>query len=137
MNVDPADARYRRPLERSASALAADIGADCEVILLGSIASAKYVDVLLRIFAGRLLFPAEFVGRGDMSRGGLMLRWLLYWLFEDPYRSRIPSLVMGSVLVIVAVQIWVVAFLADLQAASRRLLAEARARDRKRALDLE
>jgi hypothetical protein len=74
VDVDPADVRYRRPLERSARALAADIGADCDVVLLGSIASPKYVDVLLHIFAGRLLFPAEFVGRGDMSRGGLMLR---------------------------------------------------------------
>lgn len=74
VDVDPADPRYRRPLERSARALAADLGGDCDVILLGSIASAKYVDVLLRIFAERLLFPAEFVGRGDMSRGGLMLR---------------------------------------------------------------
>jgi hypothetical protein len=74
VDVDPADARYRRPLERSAGALAADIGTECDVVLLGSIASPKYVDVLLRIFAERLLFPAEFVGRGDMSRGGLMLR---------------------------------------------------------------
>ena len=74
VDVDAADARYRRPLERSAAALAADIGPDCDVVLLGSIASPKYVDVLLRIFPQRLLFPAEFVGRGDMSRGGLMLR---------------------------------------------------------------
>ena len=74
VDVDPADARYRRPLERSARALAADIGPDCDVVLLGSIASPKYVDVLLHIFGGRLLFPAEFVGRGDMSRGGLLLR---------------------------------------------------------------
>ena len=66
-----------------------------------------------------------------------MVRWLLYWLFEDPYRSRIPSLVMGSVLVIVAVQIWVVAFLADLQAASRRLQAEARVRDRQHMFGLD
>ena len=44
------------------------------VILLGSIASGKYVDVLLPIFGERLVFPREFVGRGDMSRGGLMLR---------------------------------------------------------------
>jgi len=44
------------------------------VILLGSIASPKYVDVLQSIFGERLLFPADFVGRGDMSRGGLMLR---------------------------------------------------------------
>jgi hypothetical protein len=74
VNVDPADARYRRPLEQSARALAADIGPDCDVVLLGSIASPKYVDVLLKIFDGRLLFPLDFVGRGDMSRGGLMLR---------------------------------------------------------------
>ena len=74
VNVDPADARYRRPLEQSARALSADIGPDCDVVLLGSIASPKYVDVLLKIFDGRLLFPIDFVGRGDMSRGGLLLR---------------------------------------------------------------
>ena len=45
-----------------------------EVILLGSIATGKYVDVLLANFGERLRFPADFVGRGDMSRGGLMLR---------------------------------------------------------------
>ena len=49
-------------------------GADCDVVLLGSIASPKYVDVLLEIFGDRLMFPVDFVGRGDMSRGGLMLR---------------------------------------------------------------
>lgn len=74
VDVDPADARYRRPLERSASSLAAEIGPECDVVLLGSIASPKYVDILLEYFGERLLFPLEFVGRGDMSRGGLMLR---------------------------------------------------------------
>jgi hypothetical protein len=74
VDVDPADRRYRDPLERTAKTLARDIGADCDVVLLGSIASPKYVDVLQAIFHDRLLFPAEFVGRGDMSRGGLMLR---------------------------------------------------------------
>ena len=64
---------YRRPLEQSARALAGEIG-DTPVVLLGSIASPKYVDVLLDIFGERLLFPQEFVGRGDMSRGGLLLR---------------------------------------------------------------
>ena len=64
---------YRGPLERSARALAAEIG-DTPVVLLGSIASPKYVDVLLDIFGERLQFPQAFVGRGDMSRGGLLLR---------------------------------------------------------------
>ena len=73
-DVDAANARYRRPLEVSARALLAEIGPDCDVVLLGSIASPKYVDVLTGIFGERLRFPAAFVGRGDMSRGGLMLR---------------------------------------------------------------
>lgn len=72
--IDAGNPRYRRPLEASAAGLARRIGEDCEIVLLGSIASAKYVDVLSRVFADRLRFPADFVGRGDMSRGGLLLR---------------------------------------------------------------
>ena len=68
------DPKYRKPLLSSAKTLASEIGPECDVVLLGSIASAKYVDVLLEIFGERLLFPIEFVGRGDMSRGGLLLR---------------------------------------------------------------
>jgi hypothetical protein len=74
VDVSVDNPKYRKPLERSARVLAADLGARCDVVLLGSIASPKYVDVLLDIFGERLLFPAEFVGRGDMSRGGLLLR---------------------------------------------------------------
>jgi len=72
--IDLTNERYRRPLEQGALALSASIGPDCDVVLLGSIASGKYVEVLLPIFGERLLFPPAFVGRGDMSRGGLMLR---------------------------------------------------------------
>ena len=72
--IDVRNAAYRRPLEQAARALLAAIGPDCEVVLLGSIASGKYVDVLLPIFGERVTFPVHFVGRGDMSRGGLMLR---------------------------------------------------------------
>ena len=72
--IDLTNSRYRVPLERGARALYDSIGADCEVVLLGSIASGKYVEVLLPIFGERLVFPPAFVGRGDMSRGGLMLR---------------------------------------------------------------
>jgi hypothetical protein len=74
VDVSPDNPKYRRPLERAARAIAADVGTACEIVLLGSIASGKYADVLLGIFGERLLFPAEFVGRGDMSRGGLLLR---------------------------------------------------------------
>lgn len=72
--IDPASANYRVPLERSARALLEAVGVDCEVVLLGSIASGKYVEPLQPVFGERLLFPHAFVGRGDMSRGGLMLR---------------------------------------------------------------
>jgi hypothetical protein len=71
--VHAANETYRRPLEQSARALQREVG-DCEVVLLGSIASPKYIDVLLGIFGDRLRFPIDFVGRGDMSRGGLLLR---------------------------------------------------------------
>jgi hypothetical protein len=74
VDVSAANPAYRAPLETSARALAEDVGAECDVVLLGSIASGKYVDVLQSIFGERLLFPTDFVGRGDMSRGGLMLR---------------------------------------------------------------
>ncbi|MCL4811491.1 MAG: hypothetical protein KJ061_03350 [Vicinamibacteraceae bacterium] len=66
--------RYRAPLERAARALDAEAGPGCEVVLLGSIATPKYVDVLVDVFGERLVFPSAFVGRGDMSRGGLLLR---------------------------------------------------------------
>ncbi len=72
--VHAGNADYRRPLARSARALERELGGEGDVVLLGSIASPKYVDVLLGIFGGRLLFPSSFVGRGDMSRGGLLLR---------------------------------------------------------------
>jgi hypothetical protein len=67
-------AEYRGALERSARALNALLDERSLVVLLGSIATGKYVDTLLDVFGARLHFPAEFVGRGDMSRGGLMLR---------------------------------------------------------------
>ena len=74
VDIDLDNPAYRRPLERAAVALHDAIGDDCEVVLLGSIASGKYVELLLPTFRQQLVFPPHFVGRGDMSRGGLMLR---------------------------------------------------------------
>jgi hypothetical protein len=68
------NARFTEPLAATAADLARAIGPVCQVVLLGSIASPKYVDVLLDVFGDRLHFPLDFVGRGDMSRGGLLLR---------------------------------------------------------------
>ena len=74
VDIDLRNAAYRAPLERGARALVDAIGPECEVVLLGSIASGKYVELLQPIFRSKLMFPPAFVGRGDMSRGGLMLR---------------------------------------------------------------
>jgi hypothetical protein len=68
------DPRYRRPMLRDAKVLAEHVDPACEIVLLGSVATGKYVDVLTDVFGPRLLFPSAFVGRGDMSRGGLLLR---------------------------------------------------------------
>jgi hypothetical protein len=72
--VDEADARFRTPLEQAVRLLDAALGPAAQVVLLGSIASQKYVTPLLSVLGERLLFPPDFVGRGDMSRGGLLLR---------------------------------------------------------------
>jgi hypothetical protein len=73
-SIDPCDERYRTPLHRDAQLLSEAAATNCEIVLLGSIATPKYVDPLLNVFGGRLVFPSQFIGRGDMSRGGLMLR---------------------------------------------------------------
>ena len=71
--IDCADERYRGPLVRDLRALAPRLDA-AEVVLLGSVASRKYTDLLTDAFGPRAVFPPDFVGRGDMSRGGLLLR---------------------------------------------------------------
>ena len=73
VDIAAEDARYHRPLLRDAKKIAA-LHPNVQPVLLGSISTGKYVDVLLEVFGAHLHFPNEFVGRGDMSRGGLMLR---------------------------------------------------------------
>jgi hypothetical protein len=72
--IDPHEPRYTEPLRRCVRALAQTLRPDCQVVLLGSIATNKYSEILAESFGERLVFPREFVGRGDMSRGGLLLR---------------------------------------------------------------
>jgi hypothetical protein len=71
-------ARKMRPIPRATSDLTRVMWPKTptqpEIVLLGSIATGKYVDVLLEALGDRLVFPIDFLGRGDMSRGGLLLR---------------------------------------------------------------
>jgi hypothetical protein len=74
IDVDAATRSYVKPLREHALLLARVLEPEDEVVLLGSVATGKYVDVLWPILGSRLCFPAAFAGLGDMARGGLMLR---------------------------------------------------------------
>ena len=65
----------------------------------------------------------------------LMLRWFYLQTFTDDVASRVPSLVAAAVVTLLAFQIWVVGFLADLLSANRRVLSEIRFTQRKDELD--
>ncbi|MGH7845659.1 MAG: hypothetical protein ACREQW_10885 [Candidatus Binatia bacterium] len=72
--INKNNARYRRSLLRDAKRLAGRVGPGCEIVLLGSIGSGKYLDILTRAVGDQLRVPADFVGMGDMQRGALLLR---------------------------------------------------------------
>jgi hypothetical protein len=74
VDIASGDERYVAPLRRDVARLASQLDATTDVVLLGSIATGKYADILIHAFGERLRFPVDFVGRGDMSRGGLLLR---------------------------------------------------------------
>ena len=95
-DVDMRDRVYVKTLRASATDLASTLDADAHIVLLGSVATGKYVDILLPIFGDRLRFPAAFAGLGDMSRGGLMLRAVranreLEYTTLDAPRHRTPG----------------------------------------------
>jgi hypothetical protein len=71
--IDLDEPKYTCPLRRSIRKLAS-LGDACQFVLLGSIATPKYVTILSEGLGGSLLYPTDFAGRGDMSRGGLLLR---------------------------------------------------------------
>jgi hypothetical protein len=91
VDVKTDDHRYRAPLDRDLKALRRRVSDSSRVVLLGSIATGKYVDALTAVFGERLHFPIDFVGRGDMSRGGLMLRSVAAGI-ELPYSPLVPHI---------------------------------------------
>jgi hypothetical protein len=95
VDIHEDDARYTKPLRRDASALARKLTPDGVAILLGSIATAKYRDVLLECFGPRLVFPKDFTGRGDMSRGALLLRAANAGV-ELPYITAVGAVYKGK-----------------------------------------
>ena len=84
VDIDPDEPRYREPLEHDLDRVASL--SSHQVVLLGSIATDKYLDLLLAALGEKLLYPVDFVGRGDMSRGSLLLRAVAAGA-ELPYRA--------------------------------------------------
>jgi hypothetical protein len=98
IDIDADTRSYTKPLREHAQLIASalDQEGDSEVVLLGSVATGKYVDVLLPILGNRLRFPSAFAGLGDMARGGLMLRAAragkeLQYVTLDANRKRLPG----------------------------------------------
>lgn len=73
-SVDPKDPGYMKPLTRDLAALRTKASRADRFVLLGSVATDKYVAPLVSILQQQCYIPKSFVGRGSMSRGGLMLR---------------------------------------------------------------
>jgi hypothetical protein len=72
--IDEREPAYRRRLTESAVELVERLEDDSVVVLLGSLATRKYLDPLGDALGDRLRVPRDFIGLGDMSRGGLLLR---------------------------------------------------------------
>jgi hypothetical protein len=73
-SIDAGNSEYRLPLDSHLWHLRNSVGPDVDIILLGSVATPKYITPIREVFGERLLFPRDFLGVGDMSRGGILLR---------------------------------------------------------------
>lgn len=73
-SIDERNSDYRRPLDSDLLRLRERAGDETEIILLGSVATSKYITPIREVFGKRLLFPRDFLGLGDMSRGSILLR---------------------------------------------------------------
>lgn len=74
VQVSDDNPHFTAPLVRHVCELADRVSAEARFVLLGSVASSKYVRPLLEALGPRLYYPASFAGMGDMSRGALLLR---------------------------------------------------------------
>lgn len=65
---------FRRALERDARTLRDAIAPTAEVVLLGSLATPKYLAPLGSVLGDQLVVPSALYGLGDKARGALLLR---------------------------------------------------------------
>jgi hypothetical protein len=71
--VNANNEQFCRPLENDIRRLREKCNGS-RFVLLGSIATPKYVEPLMRVLEGDLFYPSAFVGLGNMSRGALLLQ---------------------------------------------------------------
>ncbi|MEG4941333.1 glycosyltransferase family 2 protein [Microcoleus sp. F4-D5] len=80
---------------------------------------------ILRIFT--LYKPLYFfflLGNIPLSIGTVLgIRWLIYF-FMGSERTRLPSLILAAILILIGFQLWIFGLVADLIAANRKLLEE-------------
>jgi ribosomal protein S18 acetylase RimI-like enzyme len=74
VDLGSGDPRYLEPLVRDLRDLSARLPSGARAVLLGSVATAKYLEPIADVLGDRLFFPRDFIGRGDMSRGALLLQ---------------------------------------------------------------
>jgi hypothetical protein len=74
IDIDRRNPAYTEPILADAHRLANSLPPASRVVLLGSIATAKYIEPLLSALGETLCFPRSFIGVGDMARGAMMLR---------------------------------------------------------------
>ncbi len=87
---------------------------------------------ILRIFM--VYKPLRFfliLGSIPLSLGTVLgIRWLIYF-FIGTERTRIPSLILAAILILIGFQLWMFGLVADLMAANRKLLEEIQLRMRR------
>ncbi len=93
---------------------------------------ARSLFTILRIFM--LYKPLRFfllLGSIPFSLGTILgIRWLIYF-FIGTERTRIPSLILAAILILIGFQLWMFGLVADLMAANRKLLEEIQLRMRR------
>jgi glycosyltransferase involved in cell wall biosynthesis len=93
---------------------------------------------ILRIFTVyRPLRSFLWVGSVPFALGFLLcVRWLVYFLTdENTFRTRLPSLVLAAILILIGVQTWALGVLADLLAVNRKQNEEIQVRLRRMEID--
>lgn len=93
---------------------------------------------ILRIFM--LYKPLRFfllLGSVPFSLGVMLgVRWLIFfWVGSE--RTRLPSLILAAILILIGFQLWMFGLVADLMAANRRLVEEVRVRMRRLEVDVK